>query len=183
MTKGEIPFDFPYIIFLNTFLIPRVSFWMDEMETNGRHPRSRGRLPADHLKPEVGESCGHVWYLFIKSLLLPRGRSHYFLRCKVYCLAMGMDNMQVNTRLVHLSNEGPHFPWSLLIPLLLIIIWAFQFGNNKMTPWKMFSHTLLMMILNTEPLAPTKRTYKSWINQVSSNFESFTILLSSSAQK
>lgn len=183
VTKGEILFDFPHIILLNTFITPRVPFWMDGMETNGRYPGSRGQLPAEHLKPEVGESCGRVLYLFIKSLLLPRGRAHYFLRCKVFCFATGIDNMQVNTKSVHLSNEGPHFPWSLLLPLLLIMIWAFQFGNNKVTPWKMFSHTPLIMILNTDPLAATKRIYKSWVNKVSSHLESFTILLSCSAHK
>lgn len=64
VTKGEILFDFPHTIFLNTFLTSRVSFWMDRMETNGRHPGTRGQLPAEHLKPEVGESCLVFIYSF-----------------------------------------------------------------------------------------------------------------------
>lgn len=121
-----------------------------------------------------------VLYLFIHLLVLSTGRSHYFLRYKVFGFVKGMDNTPrrwIPGWLTCLMRS--HFPWSLLIPLLLIMIWAFRFGNNKITPLKLFSHTLLMMILNTDPLAATK----SWINQVSAHFESFTILLSSSAHK
>lgn len=78
-----------------------------------------------------------VLYLFIHLLVLSTGRSHYFLRYKVFGFVIGMDNTPCRWIPGWLTClMRPHFPWSLLIPLLLIMIWAFQFGNNKITPWK-----------------------------------------------
>lgn len=99
-----------FTIFLNTFLTPRISFGMDRMETNGRRPRRRGQLPAEHLKPEVGESCGHVLYLFIKFLLLPRGISLLpYIQGFLFCHGNGQ-----HTRLVLMRDPISHDPCSSL---------------------------------------------------------------------
>lgn len=89
-------------------------------------------------KPQVGGSCGRVLYSFIHLFIFSRGRCHYYFRYKVvsdamkgYCLFCHADDMQENPRLVHQIRK-PCFPWSLLNPLLfLIILRAFQLGNNK----------------------------------------------------
>lgn len=154
VTEGEILFDFPHAIFLNTCL---VSFWMDRRETSGIHPRSRSPSRQGRW---VLWSC----LVFIYGAAA-RGRAHYSLRhrnghCAGECWAGSPDpcsSLCSSLRSEHLSSEQ---------------------HNNTLE-----DVPTLMMILNTAPLAATKRTYKSWTNQVSSHFEAFAILLSSSAHK
>lgn len=51
--RGDILFDFPDKILLNTSLIPRESSWMYRMEMNG----TRGSCLQSTLKLQVGGSC------------------------------------------------------------------------------------------------------------------------------